>query len=702
MGASTRRALPATLAALITIPEGFLMARGINKVILIGNLGADPETRAMPSGTTVANLRVATSESWRDKQTGEQQERTEWHRVAFFGRLAEVAGEYLRKGSQVYIEGSLRTRKWQDKQGNERYSTEIIGNELQMLGGRGGAGGRAAAGRGGGERDPRRARRRWWTRWRRRSAVRCRGVPRGHSRRSGRGFRRRYSLLGRPRGTRKSLGALDFLCIARGLRPRASRAPAGPGEGPRKVEFRIARPMSRRYFIKTFGCQMNEYDSARMADVLRADADLVATDDPLEADLLLMNTCSVREKAQEKVFSLLGEWRLLKARRPQVIIGVGGCVASQEGSGITERAPFVDLVFGPQTLHRLPQMLDELRRTGKPVIDVSFPEIEKFDRLPAPRAEGARAFVSIMEGCSKYCSFCIVPYTRGEEVSRAFDSVLEEVGQLATQGVAEITLLGQNVNAYSGPMADGARVDLATLIHHVARVPGIERIRFTTSHPLEFNDSLIEAFASVGKLADHLHLPVQSGSDRVLALMKRGYTTLEFKDKVRKLRAVRPDIAISSDFIVGFPGESERDFAATLALAREAGFDQSFSFLYSRRPGTPAASLPDEIEPAVKQQRLARLQEQLESQARAISERMVGTRQRVLIERPAKRNARELAGRTANNRWVNFAGPATLIGRFVDVLVTAAHPHSLRGRLADAPGSAPAAPPAASAVAVGG
>jgi tRNA-2-methylthio-N6-dimethylallyladenosine synthase len=460
--------------------------------------------------------------------------------------------------------------------------------------------------------------------------------------------------------------------------------------------------MSRRYFIKTFGCQMNEYDSARMADVLRAGADLVPTDDPLEADLLLMNTCSVREKAQEKVFSLLGEWRLLKARRPQVIIGVGGCVASQEGSGITERAPFVDLVFGPQTLHRLPQMLDELRRTGRPVVDVSFPEIEKFDRLPAPRAEGARAFVSIMEGCSKYCSFCIVPYTRGEEVSRSFDSVLEEVGQLAAQGVAEVTLLGQNVNAYSGPMADGARVDLATLIHHVARVPGIERIRFTTSHPLEFNDSLIEAFASVGKLADHLHLPVQSGSDRVLALMKRGYTTLEFKEKVRKLRAARPDIAISSDFIVGFPGESERDFAATLALARDVGFDQSFSFLYSRRPGTPAASLPDDIGPAVKQERLARLQAQLETQARAISLSMVGTRQRVLIERAAKKNARELAGRTANNRWVNFAGPAALIGRFVDVIVTEARPHSLRGRLADAPGSPHAPPPAASSVAVSG
>ncbi|MGH8265715.1 MAG: tRNA (N6-isopentenyl adenosine(37)-C2)-methylthiotransferase MiaB, partial [Steroidobacteraceae bacterium] len=397
--------------------------------------------------------------------------------------------------------------------------------------------------------------------------------------------------------------------------------------------------MPRRYFIKTFGCQMNEYDSARMADVLHAGGELTATDDPREADVLLMNTCSVREKAQEKVFSLLGKWRRLKARRPELIIGVGGCVASQEGAGITERAPFVDLVFGPQTLHRLPQMIEELRRTGRPVVDVSFPEIEKFDHLPAPRAEGARAFVSIMEGCSKYCSFCIVPYTRGEEVSRAFDSVLAEVRALAAQGVAEVTLLGQNVNAYAGPMGDGAQVDLATLIHHVARVPGIERIRFTTSHPLEFSDSLIEAFANVPQLADHLHLPVQSGSDRVLALMKRGYTTLEFKDKVRRLRAVRPGISISSDFIVGFPGESERDFAATLTLAREVGFDQSFSFLYSRRPGTPAASLPDEVPHEEKQQRLARLQAQLESQAHAISESMVGTRQRVLIERPAKKDA---------------------------------------------------------------
>ncbi len=439
--------------------------------------------------------------------------------------------------------------------------------------------------------------------------------------------------------------------------------------------------MSRRYFIKTYGCQMNEYDSARMADVLQAGSGLTATDNPAEADVLLVNTCSVREKAQEKVFSLLGEWRALKALRPEIIIGVGGCVASQEGEAITERAPCVDLVFGPQTLHRLPDMIAELRRTGRSVVDVSFPEIEKFDHLPAPRAEGSRAFVSIMEGCSKYCSFCIVPYTRGEEISRGFESVLEEVRQLVDQGVKEITLLGQNVNAYAGTTADGVVVDLATLIHHVAALPGIELIRFTTSHPLEFNDSLIEAYASVPKLANHLHLPVQSGSDRVLALMKRGYTAIEFKDKVRKLRAVRPDICISSDFIVGFPGETERDFAATLALVRDVGFDQSFSFVYSRRPGTPAASLPDEVPLEVKQQRLAQLQAQLDAQHRAINERMVGTVQRVLVERPAKKDARELAGRTENNRWVNFAGPSGLIDRFVDVLVTEARPHSLRGRL---------------------
>jgi len=439
--------------------------------------------------------------------------------------------------------------------------------------------------------------------------------------------------------------------------------------------------MSRRYFIKTFGCQMNEYDSARMADVLHAGGDLAATDNPAEADVLLMNTCSVREKAQEKVFSLLGEWRKLKAERPHVLIGVGGCVASQEGEAITRRAPFVDLVFGPQTLHRLPEMIAELKRTGRSVVDVSFPEIEKFDSLPAPRAEGATAFVSIMEGCSKYCSFCIVPYTRGDEVSRPFDSVLDEVRQLAAQGVREVTLLGQNVNAYAGPMADGALVDLATLIHHVAALPGIERIRFTTSHPLEFTDSLIEAYASVPKLANHLHLPVQSGSDRILSLMKRGYTAIEFKDKVRKLRQVRPDISITSDFIVGFPGESERDFNATLGLVRDVGVDQSFSFLYSRRPGTPAASLPDEVDPAVKQERLTRLQAQLEAQASAISERMVGTVQRVLIERAARKNAQELAGRTENNRWVNFAGPASLINQFADVVITELRAHTLRGRL---------------------
>ncbi len=439
--------------------------------------------------------------------------------------------------------------------------------------------------------------------------------------------------------------------------------------------------MPRHYYIKTFGCQMNEYDSARMADVLCTGLGLSPTDDPAEADVLLMNTCSVREKAQEKVFSLLGEWRRFKTQRPHVLIGVGGCVASQEGEAITARAPFVDLVFGPQTLHRLPEMIEQLGRTGRSQVDVSFPEIEKFDHLPAPRVEGASAFVSVMEGCSKYCSFCIVPYTRGEEVSRPFDSVLGEVRQLAAQGVREITLLGQNVNAYAGEMSDGAVVDLATLIHHVAALPQIERIRFTTSHPVEFDDSLIEAFAEVPKLAHHLHLAVQSGSDRMLSLMKRGYTSLEFKDKVRRLRAVRPGISISSDIIVGFPGESERDFEATLALVRDVGFDQSFSFIYSRRPGTPAASLPDDTPHDVKQARLARLQAQLDSQARAISEGMVGSVQRVLIERPARKDARELAGRTENNRWINFAGPTELIGRFVEVAVTAALPHSLRGRL---------------------
>jgi tRNA-2-methylthio-N6-dimethylallyladenosine synthase len=443
--------------------------------------------------------------------------------------------------------------------------------------------------------------------------------------------------------------------------------------------------MAGRYYIKTFGCQMNEYDSTRMGDVLRSADGLEPTDDPAQADVLLMNTCSVREKAQEKVFSLLGEWRLLKRERPHVLIGVGGCVASQEGEAITERAPFVDLVFGPQTLHRLPDMIAELKRSGRAVVDVSFPEVEKFDYLPAPRAEGATAFVSVMEGCSKYCSFCVVPYTRGDEVSRSFDSVLQEIHQLAHQGVGEVTLLGQNVNAYAGAMGDGTVVDLATLIHYVAEVRGIQRIRFTTSHPVEFSDSLVEAYGSVPKLANHLHLAVQSGSDRILALMKRGYTVLEFKDKVRKLRAVRPDISLSTDIIVGFPGETDRDFEATLKLARDVNFDQSFSFNYSRRPGTPAASLPDDVPASVKSERLTALQTQIESQARGISEQMVGSVQRVLVERPSKKNVRELAGRTENNRWVNFAGPASLIDHFVDVTITEAKAHSLRGRLASAP-----------------
>ena len=439
--------------------------------------------------------------------------------------------------------------------------------------------------------------------------------------------------------------------------------------------------MAQRYYIKTYGCQMNEYDSARMADVLRASLGYEATDDAASADLLLMNTCSVREKAQDKVYSLLGEWRALKAMRPELIIGVGGCVASQEGAALSARAPCVDLVFGPQTIHRLPQMLRAVRQGRGAVVDVSFPEIEKFDALPEPRAEGARAYVSVMEGCSKYCSFCVVPYTRGDEVSRPLGSVLAEVRALAAQGVAELTLLGQNVNAYAGESGAGGTADLATLIHHVVRIDGIERIRFTTSHPLEFSDSLIEAYANVPQLANHLHLPVQSGSDRVLALMKRGYTALEYKDKLRRLRAVRPDIAISTDIIVGFPGESERDFEATLRLVAEADLDQSFSFIYSARPGTPAASLPDEVSLEIKQQRLARLQAQLDAQALVISRRMVGSTQRVLVERHAKKDHAELAGRTENNRWVNFSGPARLLQRFVDVQVTEARPHSLRGRL---------------------
>jgi tRNA-2-methylthio-N6-dimethylallyladenosine synthase len=442
--------------------------------------------------------------------------------------------------------------------------------------------------------------------------------------------------------------------------------------------------MPGRYYIKTFGCQMNEYDSTRMGDVLGAGAGLQPTDNPADADVLLMNTCSVREKAEDKVYSLLGEWRDIKKLKPHVLIGVGGCVASQEGDAITKRAPYVDLVFGPQTLHRLPDMIGELKRTGRAVVDVSFPEIEKFDNLPPARADGSSAFVSIMEGCSKYCTFCVVPYTRGDEVSRGFDSVMNEVRELAAQGVGEITLLGQNVNAYAGGMADGTVVDLATLIHYVAEVEGVQRIRFTTSHPVEFGDSLIEAYANVPKLANHLHLAVQSGSDRILAAMKRGYTALEFKEKLRRLRAVRPSIAVSTDIIVGFPGETERDFEATLKLVREANFDQSFSFIYSQRPGTPAAALPDDVAHEIKQARLMQLQAQLNEQARAISESMVGSTQRVLVERPSKKDRQELAGKTENNRWVNFPGPASLIGRFVDVDIVKALPQSLRGRLAAA------------------
>ncbi len=436
-----------------------------------------------------------------------------------------------------------------------------------------------------------------------------------------------------------------------------------------------------KLFIRTFGCQMNEYDSSKMADVLRASHGFEAAATPEEADVLLLNTCSIREKAQEKVFSLLGRWRELKAARPGVVIGVGGCVASQEGEAILQRAPFVDVVFGPQTLHRLPAMLDDVRSRGKPAVDISFPEIEKFDRLPEPRAEGPTAFVSVMEGCSKYCSFCVVPYTRGEEVSRPFDDVIVEVAQLAAQGVREINLLGQNVNAYRGPMHDGTTADLAALIRFVAAVDGIDRIRFTTSHPVEFTDSLVEAYAEVPELAPYLHLPVQSGADRVLAMMKRGHTALEYRQKIRRVRAARPGISISSDFIVGFPGETAQDFDQTMKLIEEVGFDQSFSFIYSRRPGTPAASLPDDVTAAEKQRRLALLQHRVNQQAAAISGAMVGGVERVLVERPSRKSPRQLAGRTGNMRWVNFDGEPGLIGRFVDVLVTEALPNSLRGRV---------------------
>jgi tRNA-2-methylthio-N6-dimethylallyladenosine synthase len=439
----------------------------------------------------------------------------------------------------------------------------------------------------------------------------------------------------------------------------------------------------RKLFIETHGCQMNEYDSAKMAEVLAAEEGMVTTENVEEADVILLNTCSIREKAQEKVFSQLGRWRTLKQDRP-VVIGVGGCVASQEGEALLKRAPFVDLVFGPQTLHRLPELIRAKRETGKSQVDISFPEIEKFDRLPEPRAEGPTAFVSIMEGCSKYCSFCVVPYTRGEEVSRPFEDVLVEVAQLATQGVREVTLLGQNVNAYRGPYGDGDVADLGLLIRAVAEIEGIARIRFTTSHPLEFSDSLIEAYRDVPKLANFLHLPVQSGSDRILSAMKRGYTALEFKQKIRKLRAVRPDISISSDFIVGFPGETDADFEKTMKLIEDVGFDQSFSFIYSRRPGTPAADLEDTVSDAEKHARLSRLQTTINENAKRIAQTMIGTTQTVLVEGPSKKNPNEFTGRTENMRFVNFPAPAgvKLIGQFVDVVVTEAMSNSLRGRLA--------------------
>jgi tRNA-2-methylthio-N6-dimethylallyladenosine synthase len=439
--------------------------------------------------------------------------------------------------------------------------------------------------------------------------------------------------------------------------------------------------VAQKLFIRTFGCQMNEYDSDKMADLLRAADGFETTDRPEDADLILFNTCSVREKAQEKVFHDLGRVKHLKEARRDLLIGVGGCVASQEGAAIVARAPYVDLVFGPQTLHRLPELIDARRSTGTPQVDISFPEIEKFDRLPPARVDGPGAFVSIMEGCSKYCSFCVVPYTRGEEMSRPFEDVLAEIADLAEQGVREVTLLGQNVNAYRGRMADGEIADFALLLEYVAELPAIGRIRYTTSHPREFTERLIDAHARIDKLAPHVHLPVQSGSDRVLAAMKRGYTTLEYKAIVRRLRAACPEISISSDFIVGFPGESEREFEATLRLFDELEFDGSFSFVYSRRPGTPAAELPDDTPHEIKLTRLARLQERIDAHARRISERMVGTSQRILVEGASRRNAAELSGRTGNNRMVNFRGAPRLAGRFVDVTITAALAHSLRGEL---------------------
>ena len=470
----------------------------------------------------------------------------------------------------------------------------------------------------------------------------------------------------------------------RALRPVALySAPLRSHRSPRLFPAPETDDVTRKLYIRTFGCQMNEYDSDRMADVLAASEGLARTDRAEDADVILFNTCSVREKAAERVFHDLGRVRALKAGRPDLLIGVGGCVASQEGGAIVKRAPYVDLVFGPQTLHRLPELIRARRESGRAQVDTSFPEIEKFDRLPPPRVEGAAAFVSIMEGCSKYCTFCVVPYTRGEEVSRPLADVLTEVADLALQGVKEVTLLGQNVNAYRGSMDDaGAIADFATLVEHVAEMPGIERIRYTTSHPKEMTQRLIDAYRSVGKLVSQLHLPAQSGSDRILAAMKRGYTALEYKAIVRKLRAARPGLSLSTDLIVGFPGETDEDFERTMRLVDDVRFDGAFSFLYSPRPGTPAAELPDPVPRERAQARLERLQSAIDAHYREASMAMVGTRQRVLVTGSAARDRRELAARTDNNRVVNFAGDPRLAGTYVDVVVTSALAHSLRAELA--------------------
>ncbi|MFK5985442.1 MAG: tRNA (N6-isopentenyl adenosine(37)-C2)-methylthiotransferase MiaB [Pseudomonadota bacterium] len=438
---------------------------------------------------------------------------------------------------------------------------------------------------------------------------------------------------------------------------------------------------TKKLFIQTYGCQMNDYDSSKMADVMFAYDGTSLTKNVEDADIILLNTCSIREKAEEKVFSQLGRYRKLKQQRPEIVIGVGGCVASQEGDLIRRRAPYVDLVFGPQTLHRLPDMLDKLRQKKAPVIDVSFPQIEKFDCLPDPRAEGVTAFVSIMEGCSKYCTFCVVPYTRGEEVSRPMDDVINEVALLAEQGVKEVNLLGQNVNAYRGQMFDGGTADLALLIHYVAEIEGIERIRFTTSHPNEFSDSLVDVYAEVPKLVSFLHLPVQSGSDRILSLMKRGHMVLEYKNKIRRIQKNRPDILISSDFIIGFPGETETDFNATMKLIEDIKFDHSYSFIYSARPGTPAESLPDDVPMEVKKERLKILQDQISLNTIAYSQAMLGTTQKVLVEGTSKKDPNEYSGKTENNRTVNFKSPAKVIGKMVDLKITKAFPNSLRAEI---------------------